>query len=353
MQTLQHVNLSEHTFFETGGPAATFINIEDSAEILEVLQSCNRPIWFLGSGANVLVSDKGLQGTTIHLATSDIVFEGQQVIADAGVIWDDLVVASIEHSYWGLERTSGVPGSVGAAVVGNIAAYGQAASETIAWVEVIDVTLPNPKVTRLQPADLDFSYRMSNFQQDDYKKYLITRVAFQLQTEAKPLEYASALRVAEELKLDHDDLHKRREVVLETRRRIGALADEAQKERTAGSFFRNPLVSAEQAERIMGFEEHSISADEIKRQNKLHGGSAARISAAHVLLAAGFKRGQSWGPVRLHPDHILKLENTGGASSQNIYNVAQEIITTVKETLDIDLQPEVRFLGLFDQAPTS
>jgi UDP-N-acetylmuramate dehydrogenase len=66
-----------------------------------------------------------------------------------------------------------------------------------------------------------------------------------------------------------------------------------------------------------------------------------------VLLAAGFKRGQSWGKVRLHPDHILKIENTGGASAQDIYNVVQEVVATVRQKLSIELEPEVRFIGYF------
>jgi UDP-N-acetylmuramate dehydrogenase len=81
----------------------------------------------------------------------------------------------------------------------------------------------------------------------------------------------------------------------------------------------------------------------------VHGGAQKRVSAAHVLLAAGFQRGQTWGPVRLHPDHILKLENTGGATAQQIYNVAMEIVNTVKNKLAVDLVPEVRFLGSFEE----
>ena len=84
--------------------------------------------------------------------------------------------------------------------------------------------------------------------------------------------------------------------------------------------------------------------------NQVHGGAQMRVSAAHVLLAAGFSRGQTWGPVRLHPDHILKIENTGGATAQNIYDVAMEIQRTVLDKLSIELSPEVRFLGEFNCA---
>ena len=118
---------------------------------------------------------------------------------------------------------------------------------------------------------------------------------------------------------------------------------------TAGSFFRNPIVSEEAVDKLMAFEEHGRTADMLRKMNQVHGGAQKRVSASHVLLAAGFQRGQTWGPVRLHPDHILKVENTGGATAQQIYDVAQEIIQTVKQKLDIDLIPEVRFLGSFNR----
>ncbi len=83
------------------------------------------------------------------------------------------------------------------------------------------------------------------------------------------------------------------------------------------------------------------------QQNKIHGGDQARVSASHVLLAAGFKRGQNWGPVRLHPEHVLKLENIKGASAQQIFDVAMEIINVVQQKLAIALESEVKFLGEF------
>jgi UDP-N-acetylmuramate dehydrogenase len=116
---------------------------------------------------------------------------------------------------------------------------------------------------------------------------------------------------------------------------------------TAGSFFKNPLVDESQVKSILSHEESAISREQLLRQNVIHGGSQTRVSAAHVLLAAGYKRGQTWGEVRLHPDHILKVENVGNATASQIYDVVMDIIFTVKNKLDITLEPEVRFLGEF------
>lgn len=348
MRTQQNVALADFTSFGTGGPAQTLITIDETSELADVLRDCVRPIWFLGDGANVLVSDDGLPGTTLHLKTSEIKIDDETFVVDAGVEWDTLVQKSIDHNLWGLERTSGIPGSVGAAVVGNIAAYGQAVSETLQWVDVIDTKSDNQQTVRLSSNELGLEYRYSKFQTPEFKTYLITRAAFTLSKESKPLEYASALKVASELSLDANDLNQRREIILEARRRIGSLLEGDNKHvKTAGSFFRNPLVTPEQAEQVMSYEERGINYAQIKKQNAVHGGSAQRVSAAHVLLAAGFTRGQTWNQVRLHPDHILKIENMGTATSRDIHNVAQEIIETVKEKLGINLEPEVRFLGKF------
>lgn len=351
MKILKNEPLAGFTSFQTGGPAVTLVVIEQTSDLHEVLKQYDKPLWLLGSGANSLISDEGLPGTTLLLANKKIEIKDEEdllFIADAGVQWDDLVVQTIQHDAWGLECTSGIPGSVGAAVVGNIAAYGQAVSDTLEWVEVIDAT-GDPNITKCLKADeLGLKYRYSDFQNDKLNRYVIVRAAFKLSHVPKrELTYASALKVAQELNLHPDNLEHIRTIILESRRRAGSLLEPGTTNKTAGSFFRNPVVTREQAEQIIKHEENNITIEQILAQNAAHSGDSLRVSAAHVLLAAGFHRGQTWGPVRLHPEHVLKIENTGGATSQQIYDVAQEIMSTVKQKLNIDLEPEVRFLGDF------
>jgi UDP-N-acetylenolpyruvoylglucosamine reductase len=107
------------------------------------------------------------------------------------------------------------------------------------------------------------------------------------------------------------------------------------------------MVTAEQAIALARYDESGKSLERIGEQNKIHGGSMHRASAAHVLLAAGFTRGMTWHRVRLHPQHVLKIETLEGATASEVYKVAQEIIRTVKDKLDITIVPEVRFLGHF------
>ncbi len=354
MKQHEQFPLSELTSFGTGGQADIFLEIEHTEELHGVLKDYKKPLWLVGSGANTLISDAGLPGTTICLRTStiDVRTEKDQhlYVVDSGVNWDTLVRTAIHNGHWGLELTSGIPGSVGAAVVGNIAAYGQKVSDTLKWVEVIDTTA-NPDITEcLMGDELGLKYRYSDFQNAKLEKYVIVRAAFALQdSPTTSLAYSSALKAAKDLGITPDTLTDRRTIIMEARKRAGSLLDTSNPHhvKTAGSFFRNPEVTKEQAQAIIAFEEHDVSAKEVLLQNLLHGGDSFRVSAAHVLLAAGFKRGQNWGPVRLHPEHVLKIENTGDATSQQIYDVAKEIIETVHTKLGVTLEPEVRFLGNF------
>ncbi len=334
-----------------GGPAEKLIEIENHEEASLALESIDhsQPLWILGHGNNTLISDAGLPGTTLRFfGNAEPQAEGTLVIVDAGVLWDDFVQFCVAQNLWGLELISGVPGGVGAAVVINVTAYGERVSETLAWADVLDPA--SGVINRMTVTEMDYSYKSSKLMMPG-SQLIVLRAAFQLAEQpTKELEYTSALHVADELKLKPDSLVNRRTIIMETRRRAGALydPDDPTREHTAGSFFKNPLVIAKKAAELSEFEEANISPQQLLEQNRIHGGEARRVSSAHVLLAAGFKRGQSWGPVRLHPQHVLKIENTGGAKAQEIYDVAQEIIAIVKAKLDINLEPEVQFLGEFE-----
>jgi UDP-N-acetylmuramate dehydrogenase len=338
--------LASYTSFHCGGNADTAILVENSAE-LEKLLAEQTPDWFLGFGSNSLVSDRGLPGLTLIMRGGNIIEQDGLIVADAGAWWDDLVLYAIEHNLWGMECMSAIPGGVGAAVVGNIAAYGQAVADTLQWADVYDTATHT--MTRIAADELGFQYRKSTVLQEN-RDLLVVRAAFKLSdSPTKDIEYESALSVARDNGYDLSTLEGRRQAIIGAREKAGSLWDYQHPDgnKTAGSFFRNPLVDHETAVRIMSFDETGKSLDLLEKMNKVHGGDASRVSAAHVLLAAGFQRGQTWGDVRLHPQHVLKIENAGHASAREIYDVAQEIITTVKQKLHVDLDPEVRFLGQF------
>lgn len=347
MNAISNVSLALYSSFHTGGNAEKLIVCKSIDEIKSVVTSLkNSQISVLGYGTNVLISDRGLTGTTIVTNGGDFSFNDELLIADTGVWWDDIVEESVKQNLWGIELMSGIPSSIGGAVLGNIAAYGQQISDTLEWVEVI--ATDSQDIYRIPASDLEFNYRFNSLSKK--QNLVVLKAAFRLyKTPNKKLEYGSAIRVADELGLDSSKLDGRREIILEVRQRAGSLYDPNTKHQTytAGSFFKNPIVTSGLAKQIIKFDENGKSEAVLLKQNQVHGGTGYRVSAAHVLLAAGFKRGQTWGQVRLHPDHILKIENIGGAKSQDIYNVAKEIIQTVDTQLGVVLEPEVRFLGDF------
>ena len=353
MQELHNASLATYTSLQVGGPAEKLIIVKDSAELQQVLGQLktDESLWVLGYGTNSLISDKGLAGTVVITHGGQITTEEGCLVADSGVWWDDLVEASLKADSWGLELMSGIPGGVGAAVIGNIAAYGQAISDSLAWVELYDRASKTLK--RLPVSQLKFDYRQSSLQSEAYAESVVLRVAFKLSTRpTHQLTYRSALDTGERMGLKPDSLTHRRQIIMATRAAANALYDPKASDnlKSAGSFFKNPLVDPDLAEKIMVFDETKHSLEQLKAQNQVHGGSAVRVSAAHVLLAAGFKRGQKWNDVQLNQQHILKLQNSGNASAQNIYQVVRLIQKQVKETLGIDLVPEVRFLGDFEKA---
>ncbi len=344
----ENVSLAQYTSLNSGGPADELLTVDNSHELLEYLQSTSSTdqITVLGYGTNSLISDEGIRGMTVVARGGDLHLEddGTLLVADAGVWWDDVVRFAVDAGLWGTELMSGIPGAVGAAVVGNIAAYGQSVADSVESVKVYDRKIGS--TIHLSDAGLEFQYRSSIL--PSKPEMIVLSASFRLsRMRHYELSYESALVYAKEHKMSFDTLEQSRALILAVRSSFGALYDwrmHDTEEHTAGSFFKNPLVSKEKALQIMSFDESGKSLAAIKAANQTHGGSVNRVSAAHVLLAAGYRRGQSWGDVRLHPSSVLKIENTGAAITQDIMNVALEIQQTVKEKLDVLLEPEVKYL---------
>ncbi|MBI2591915.1 FAD-binding protein [Candidatus Saccharibacteria bacterium] len=347
MKVLHNVSLADRTSLHAGGLAKNFVAIESGDNLEAIVEKAQKPVWVLGYGTNVLVSDKGLDGTVISNCAGQIEVLGNKIRADSGANWDDLVQKAIDNNLWGLEFTSYIPGGVGAAIAGNIAAYGHSVEDSFVQASILN--MQNGSVSVWPKDKLGFDYRNSILQAPGNENLIVLEANFSLSPSPRDeLAYQSALKVAEEVGLKPDTLTNRRKIIFETRKRAGSiLQDTSVGPWTAGSFFKNPAVGDEQVQNIIAHEETNVTKDMLLRQNIIHGGNRARVSAAHVLLAAGFHRGQTWGQVRLHPDHVLKIENLGKATASDIYRVVQEIIGMVKHKLDINLEPEVRFLGEF------
>lgn len=347
-----NVAMAPFTTFGVGGNAECFVEAQNTDQLLDILHSDiaqSSPITVLSYGSNTLVSDAGIPGLTVCARGGNLSVDGDSITVDAGVWWDDVVMLAIEHGLWGAELMSQIPGSIGAATYINITAYGQSIGPLIEWVEYWD---PKTKMaTKLLRENLKWDYKQSVFQTDEFAGAIVLRVCLKLSpNKTDELSYQKAIDVAQELGSDTETLQGRRLTIIEARRRAGSIWNphDPSSARTAGSFFRNPVVDAAQAESIILHDESGKSAEQIKQMNLVHGGDSRRVSAAHVMLAAGFKRGQLFGStVKLNDQNLLKVEALPGATATDIYNAAQEIITTCNQKLGIKLQPEAEFIGKF------
>ena len=335
--------LAELTAFGVGGRVACFGRSRGSDQLVDYLHDGPpRPIRLLGQGTNLLIADGPLPGTVISVVSDRWSMIGPVAWVDAGFNWDRLVAQTVTRGWWGLELLSGIPGTVGAAAAININAYGQSLFDCLIGVEVYDPAGGRVRLWPLRPADW-------GYKQSPLVGQFITRVGFRLSRQpTTKLVYPSALAYAKERGLKPASLGHRRRIILGVRGQAGALLNSnGHGAKTCGSYFKNPVVGRRQLKQLLAADESGQSARALRRMNRVHGGRTTRVSAALVLLAAGFRRGQSFGRVRLHPDHVLKLENQQQASAGEIYQVGDWITRTVRQKLDIALEPEVVFWGQF------
>ena len=337
-------SLAELTAFGVGGQVARFGRASDSQQLLAYLQTDPpAPVRLLGQGTNLLVADGLLPGTVINVSSPHYSIIGPVVWAEAGLNWDRLVAMTVSRGLWGLELLSGIPGTVGAAAVINVNAYGQSLADNLIGIEVYDSGTRQPRVLPIKRDD--WGYKRS-----PVRGQFVTRVGWRLSRQpTTKLLYPSALDYAKQKRLKPTSLDSRRRIILAVRDQAGSLytPDGLDQAQTCGSYFKNPVVARRQLKTLFEADESGQGRRALRRMNRLQGGQTTRVSAALVLLAAGFRRGQTFGRVRLHPDHVLKLENYQQASATEIYQVGVEIQSVVKDKLGILLEPEIAFWGNF------
>ena len=190
MNIEKNVPLAPYTTFGIGGPALFLIcvkNVEELKEALSFAAQKQLRVLVLGGGSNVVIEDSGFDGLVIKIEIKGIEIEqsagGAVVTAGAGESWDALVERTAQEGLWGMENLSGIPGTVGGAVAGNIGAYGQALSQTVAWVDALDVH--TKEIKRFTNTECMFGYRESFFSIHS-GSYSILRAAFTLTKTPKP-----------------------------------------------------------------------------------------------------------------------------------------------------------------------
>lgn len=344
----KNVPLAPYTVLGVGGPAEFFAEASNADELIDLLKNTDQEVTLLGYGSNTLVSDNGVKGLVICAKGGQIKFSGNAAVVGSGAKWDDVVLSSVEKGLWGAELMSEIPGSVGAAIYINITAYGQSIGPLVEWVDTWDKD--TKQIKRIEKSELVWDYKSSIFQSPENSNLVIIQAKLSFSNvKTTDLEYQRAIDVADELLLDVNSLYGRREIITEARRRTGSILDanDQERKRTVGSFFRNPIVTEEQADLVMSHDETGKTKKQIELMNQVHGGSSKRVSAAHVMLAAGFKRGQSWGNVKLNDQNLLKIEANEQATASEIHHVIMHIKKVCSEKLGITIEPEAKIIGEF------
>lgn len=377
----EHVPLGKLTTLKIGGTARYFVSAataEALAEAVSFAREKQLPLIVLGGGSNVLISDTGLNAVVVQIVIRGIEWESPLVkgaprtfpkkwgggllqppahrnastptgsgdpvlvIAGAGENWDALVAESVKRGFWGIENLSGIPGTVGAAPIQNIGAYGTEIKDVLEWVEVFDSA--SGETRKMSNGECIFGYRDSIFKHREGKSLVVTRVALRLSKDGKPnLQYKD---LKERFRSQESGFKKEaltptkiRKAVLEIRsRKFPDLATHG----TAGSFFKNPIISKKQFDELKkkfpelpGFPLSTVNGQR----------STVKIPLAWILdNICGFK-GYTKGNVALFERQPIVLVNLGGATAEEIKRFAEEVIRCVKETIGISVEYEVQELA--------
>ncbi|HYE22773.1 MAG TPA: UDP-N-acetylmuramate dehydrogenase [Verrucomicrobiae bacterium] len=338
-------NLAPLTTFGVGGVARYFVEVFSEhtlSQAVDFAKQNRAPIFLLGGGSNILVSDAGFNGMVIQnkIKGSKIDARLGLVVSSAGEDWDRLVENCITQKLAGVECLSGIPGSVGGAVVQNIGAYGQTFGNVVARVRVFDTR--TKKFKELDRSQCGFEYRNSLFKQN-IGRFIIISVMFKLKPGGAPNTSYQDLK---EIFGDRvPSLSEVRDSVLEIRAGKGMVINpKYESYKSAGSFFRNPVIDQNLFDRIRPeLEQGSPSKPWFwpAEHNKI------KISAAYLIGKAGFPKGYKEENVGISPKQNLAIINRGEATASEIYNFAQKIKRSVLERFGVELVEEVIFVGEF------
>lgn len=348
--------LSQMTTAAVGGPAATLVEARTEAEIIDAVRAVDAAggeLLIVGGGSNLLISDDGFPGTVVRLASEGFTVNaedscgGVSVVVQAGHDWDSLVKHAVLHAWSGLEALSGIPGSTGATPVQNVGAYGSDVSQTIAAVRTWD--REKNAVRTFTNSELKFGYRDSVLKQTTVNgspRFVVLTVEFQLPLGrmSAPIRYAELARslgVEPGQRAYATDV--RREV-LRLRASKGMVLDPEDRDTySTGSFFTNPVVSADVAAGLPENAPRYPSSSE----------GLVKLSAAWLIEHAGFAKGYgldqdsaSGGRASLSTKHTLAITNRGSATAKDMLAVAREVRDGVRTAFGIDLHPEPLLIGL-------
>lgn len=369
-------SLASLTTFHVGGQISDYVEVKTEKDFIEAIRDADEnktPILVIGAGSNILANDEPFAGRVIRDLREGITggFEGScagvNVTVPAGQSMDQLVATATEQDWCGIEALSGIPGTVGAACVQNIGAYGAELSGVFARIRTWD--RKNETVKTITISDMNFGYRTSLLKQtmireeqsEDTRsrwglspRYVVIDVTLQMSDASLsiPVRYK---QLADHLGVElasRVPLTKIREAVLDLRRSKGMLLDEDDRDTwSAGSFFINPVISDSLAKDIPEQAPKMPVYDNSKRtyitEEPLTVPGLVKISAAWLIENAGFSKGYlgTDGLAGLSTKHVLALTNRGNAKANSIVSLARIVQQRVQEKFGIKLVPEPVLIG--------
>lgn len=347
MEIQENVALAPFTTLRVGGPARYFAEArttEDVREAVEYAQAKHLRLFTLGGGSNLVVSDAGWPGLVLKIGILGVnhrhSHNGPVFDAGAGEEWDAFVAVTVAHNCSGVECLSGIPGTVGGTPVQNVGAYGQEVADTIQSVRVFD--LQTMREDELTNKECGFAYRTSIFNTTAQGRYIVLQVSYALPHGGDAHIAYADLKKYFAGRTTAPTLAETRDAVRNIRASKAMLITEGDADsRSAGSFFKNPVLSTEDAARLKRLTNErnlEIPSYPVER-------GQIKVSAAWLVEHSGFRKGFVTGNVGISSKHALAIVNRGAATAAEVIALKNQIQEAVQKEWGIRLAPEPVFVG--------
>jgi UDP-N-acetylmuramate dehydrogenase len=376
----ENLPLAPLTTLGVGGAAQFFVEACSEEALLGGIDFARQrqlPVFILGGGSNVLIADEGFPGLVIRVAITEVSMgsvsdlslrrrtdkelnrsltlpvlnqsSAVMITAGAGEDWDNFVRLCVERNLAGVECLSGIPGFVGGTPVQNVGAYGQEVSETITKVRVLD-RLSN-QVVELNNTDCGFSYRASLFNTTARDRFVVLSVTYALIPDGKPAIRYPDLKDFFAGRIGEPTLSEVREAVIAIRARKGMVIQPDDPDcRSAGSFFKNPVLTAEAFARLeASAKEQGLLRSDERVPNYPAAEARVKVPAAWLIEHAGFQKGYAKGQAGISSKHTLAIINRGAATAHEVLELVKEIQQLTAAKFGVWLTPEPVFVGFPEQ----
>jgi UDP-N-acetylmuramate dehydrogenase len=339
LEIKEHVDIREHCTLRVGGQFRYFLvisNLEDLKEACTLAEEKVVKTLILGGGSNIVFPDGVLEVLALQMnmlgfekaSESDAYVD---IKIGAGEEWDSVVARAVEMNLSGIEALSAIPGTTGATPVQNVGAYGQEIADTLVSVEVFDKN--TQEVKNLSKSECKFAYRDSVFKNEARNKYVILSITLRLSKSAPTMpDYPGVKSYFSEKGIASPSLQEIREAIIYIR---SNKLPNPKIIANVGSFFKNPIVSKEVADKIKT-EYPKITIFEVDSEH-------SKVPAGFLIEACGLK-GQDFGAVSIYKNNALVLVNSGNASRTDIEHTRDEIIRAVYEKFNLKIETEPEFV---------